>query len=56
MGEGGKVLQRRIDTGPSQGEFIEIRGGLKSGERVVARGAGFLSDGDVVKIVDGAAA
>lgn len=56
MGEGGKVLQRRIETGPAQGEFIEIRGGLKTGERVVARGAGFLSDGDVVKVVGGAAA
>ncbi|MBU6377754.1 MAG: efflux RND transporter periplasmic adaptor subunit [Gammaproteobacteria bacterium] len=54
MGEGGKVLQRRIDTGPPQGERVEVRSGLKPGERVVARGAGFLSDGDVVKVVDGA--
>lgn len=56
MSEGNKVMQRRIDTGPAQGEFIEVRGGLKTGERVVARGAGFLSDGDVVRVVDGAAA
>jgi RND family efflux transporter MFP subunit len=55
MGEGGKVLQRRIATGPSHGEFIEVREGLKAGERVVARGAGFLSDGDVVKVVAGTA-
>jgi RND family efflux transporter MFP subunit len=55
MGEGGKVLQRRIGTGPSQGDFIEVREGLQAGERVVARGAGFLSDGDVVKVVAGTA-
>jgi RND family efflux transporter MFP subunit len=53
MGEGGKVLQRRIDSGPPQGDFIEVRSGLKDGEKVVARGAGFLSDGDIVKVVDG---
>lgn len=53
MGEGGKVLQRRIDSGPPQGEFIEVRSGLKDGEKVVARGAGFLSDGDIVKVIDG---
>ena len=53
MGEGGKVLQRRIESGPPQGEFIEVRSGLKDGEKVVARGAGFLSDGDIVKVVDG---
>lgn len=53
MGEGGKVLQRRIESGPPQGDFIEVRSGLKDGERVVARGAGFLSDGDIVKVIGG---
>jgi RND family efflux transporter MFP subunit len=53
MGEGGKVLQRRIDSGPPQGDSVEVRSGLKDGEKVVARGAGFLSDGDIVKVVDG---
>lgn len=56
MGEGSKVLQRRIDSGPPQGDFIEVRSGLKDGEKVVARGAGFLSDGDIVKVVDGSTA
>ena len=55
MADGGKVLQRRIETGPPQGDFIEVRSGLKDGERVVARGAGFLSDGDVVKVIGGPA-
>jgi multidrug efflux pump subunit AcrA (membrane-fusion protein) len=53
MGEGGKVLQRRIESGPPQGDLVEVRAGLKAGDRVVARGAGFLSDGDVVKVVGG---
>lgn len=53
MGEGNKVLQRRIDSGPPQGDSVEVRSGLKEDEKVVARGAGFLSDGDIVKVVDG---
>jgi RND family efflux transporter MFP subunit len=53
MGEGGKVLQRRIESGPPQGDLVEVRAGLKPGDRVVARGAGFLSDGDAVKVVGG---
>lgn len=53
MGEGGKVLQRRIESGPPVGDFIEVRSGLKDGEPVVARGAGFLSDGDIVKVIGG---
>jgi len=52
LGDGGVVAQRRVDTGASQGEFIELRSGLVRGDRVVVRGAGFLSDGDVVKVVE----
>ena len=43
---------RRVDTGGVQGDFIELRSGLTSSEKVVVRGAGFLSDGDVVKVVE----
>ncbi|MFM2110287.1 MAG: hypothetical protein RLZZ372_1211 [Pseudomonadota bacterium] len=53
MGEGSKVVQRRISSGPPQGDFIEVLSGVKAGERVVARGAGFLSDSDIVKVVGG---
>lgn len=55
MGKDGVVEQRRVDTGGSQGEFIELRSGLKQGETIVVRGAGFLSDRDVVKVVEQAA-
>jgi RND family efflux transporter MFP subunit len=46
-----KVEQRRISIGAQRGEFTEVQGGLKPVERVVVRGAGFLSDGDLVREV-----
>ncbi len=52
LGDGGVVSQRRVDTGVMQGDFIELRSGLNPAEKVVVRGAGFLSDGDVVKVVE----
>ena len=52
LGDGGVVSQRRVDTGGMQGDFIELRSGLNPAEKVVVRGAGFLSDGDVVKVVE----
>jgi len=55
LGKDGVVEQRRVDTGSTQGELIELRDGLERGETVVVRGAGFLSDRDVVKVVEPAA-
>lgn len=52
LGDGGVVSQRRVDAGGVQGDFIELRGGLNPAEKVVVRGAGFLSDGDVVRVVE----
>jgi multidrug efflux pump subunit AcrA (membrane-fusion protein) len=45
------VEQRRITVGGQRGEFTEVRSGLKADERIVVRGAGFLSDGDLVREV-----
>lgn len=56
LGEGDRVAQRRIETGAAQGDFLEVRSGIKPGERVVVRGAGFLGDRDLVKVVAGSAA
>jgi RND family efflux transporter MFP subunit len=47
------VEQRRITIGGQRGEFTEVQSGLKPDERVVVRGAGFLSDGDLVREVAG---
>jgi len=46
-----KVEQRRISIGTQRGDFTEVQGGLKATERVVVQGAGFLSDGDLVREV-----
>ncbi|MCC6171330.1 MAG: efflux RND transporter periplasmic adaptor subunit, partial [Gammaproteobacteria bacterium] len=51
LGKDSKVAQRRIEVGPAQGDVIEIRSGLAGTEQVVVRGAGFLGDGDLVKVV-----
>lgn len=46
-----RVTQVRVRTGRRNAERIEIVDGLTAGARVVASGAGFLADGDVVKHV-----
>ncbi len=45
-----KVVQRRIGVGIEQGGIVEVTSGLEPGERFAVRGAGFLSDGDLVRI------
>ena len=47
-----KVTQVKVAVGRRVGERIEITGGLARDSRVVASGVGFLSDGDVVRVVD----
>jgi RND family efflux transporter MFP subunit len=54
VGKDSKVAQRRIEVGPAQADVIEVRSGLQPGDRVVVRGAGFLGDGDIVKVVEAA--
>lgn len=47
----GKVAQTKIEIGRRIGDRIEVVAGLTPGTRVVATGAGFLADGDTVRIV-----
>lgn len=50
--EGGKVARRvRVQTGATTDGRVEIVQGLKAGTRIVEQGAGFLGDGDVVRVV-----
>lgn len=50
--ENQKVQQIAVNTGRRQGKFIEIlQGIIKAGDQIVVRGAGFLNDGDLVKII-----
>jgi len=51
VGADQKVQQVKVSTGRRVGERIEITGGLDAGARVVAQGAGFLADGDLVRVV-----
>ena len=48
-----RVAQAKVALGRRLGERIEILSGLEPAARVVATGAGFLADGDIVKVVDG---
>ncbi len=43
--------ERRIRTAVTAGTGVNVSEGLAAGDRVVARGAGFLSDGDLVRVV-----
>ena len=45
------VRRLRVQTGASVGDQVEIVEGLRPGQAVVATGAGFLSDGDTVRVV-----
>ncbi len=47
-----KIAHRlRVQTGATRDGQVEIVAGLKAGDVVVERGAGFLSDGDRVRVV-----
>ena len=50
------VRQVKVQTGRRLGERVEVIGGLKPDAVVVASGAGFLNDGDLVSVVAAAAA
>ncbi|MBS1227709.1 MAG: efflux transporter periplasmic adaptor subunit [Proteobacteria bacterium] len=50
---GDRVAQLKVVLGRRLGERLEIVSGLAPEARVVDNGAGFLADGDLVKVVDG---
>jgi hypothetical protein len=43
----------RVRTGVSDGSEIEVLEGVTPGQKVVVTGAGFLGDGDTVRVVAG---
>ena len=49
-----RVAQVKVVLGRRSGERIEVVSGLQAGMRVVESGAGFLADGDAVKVATGA--
>jgi len=46
-----KVAQTKITTGRRLGDRVEVINGLEPDARVVASGAGFLVDGDTVRVL-----
>jgi RND family efflux transporter MFP subunit len=53
--EGARAVQQKVRTGRRDGERLEVLEGVTPEAALVARGAGFLNDGDVVQVVDGVA-
>jgi RND family efflux transporter MFP subunit len=47
-----RVSQVKVQAGRIVGERVEITGGLPADARIVATGAGFLNDGDLVRVVE----
>ncbi len=56
VGPDAKLIETKVTTGQRLGDRVHITGGLDANARVVASGGGFLADGDLVRVVDAAAA
>ena len=52
LGPDNRVAQVKVQTGRLSGERVEITSALASDARLVATGAGFLNDGDLVRVIE----
>jgi multidrug efflux pump subunit AcrA (membrane-fusion protein) len=52
VGPDNRVAEVKVEVGRRVGERVEITRGITADMKLVASGAGFLSDGDTVKVVD----
>ncbi|MEO7953036.1 MAG: efflux RND transporter periplasmic adaptor subunit [Polaromonas sp.] len=50
LGEGNRVSQLKVQTGRLASERVEVVSGLPADARIVVNGAGFLNDGDLVRL------
>lgn len=50
LGDANRVSQLKVQTGRLAGERIEVVSGLPADARIVVNGAGFLNDGDLVRL------
>ena len=55
VGPDNKISQRKVQTGRRLGEQVEILEGVTVDDRLVASGVSFLTEGDVVRVVDASA-
>jgi RND family efflux transporter MFP subunit len=51
VGDDNRVVQVKVQTGRLLGDQVELLGGVKPEDKLVASGASFLSEGDLVKVV-----
>ena len=51
VGADNKATQRKVQTGRRVGDRVEVVDGLTAEEGVAVKGAGFLNEGDLVKVV-----
>ena len=51
-----RISQLKVQTGRLAGDRIEITSGLAADARIIVSGAGFLNDGDLVRVSDAAPA
>ncbi|QTN29451.1 efflux RND transporter periplasmic adaptor subunit [Rhodoferax sp. AJA081-3] len=54
VGADNRVSQLKVQTGRVVGDQVEIQSGVKAEDKLVASGGGFLSEGDLVRVVDAA--
>lgn len=47
-----KISQRKVQTGLRAADHVEILEGLQASERIAVQGAGFLNDGDLVRVIE----
>jgi RND family efflux transporter MFP subunit len=55
VGPDNRVAELKVETGRRVGDRIEITRGLAADMKLVASGAGFLADGDTVRVVEATA-
>jgi RND family efflux transporter MFP subunit len=56
VGTDNRVAQAKVQVGRMSGDRLEVVGGVGPETRIVATGAGFLNDGDLVRLADAPAA
>ena len=52
VGADQRVSALKVQTGRTLGTQVEVLGGISAQDPLVASGGGFLSDGDLVRVVD----
>ena len=52
LGPDNRVSQLKVQTGRLAGERVEVVSGLPADARIVVNGAGFLNDGDLVRVAE----